>query len=80
MLVNPDNSGFLNFFDVVFGVKAFLILFLVFYIFFAFILFRQISIMNKKLPTSLSPLLKFIGIVHLGFAIALLFLVLGNFR
>jgi len=62
-----------------FGLKAFLILFLVFYAFFAIILYRQVQILNKKLPTQLSPLLRFLGIVHIGVSVAILFLVIGVF-
>ncbi len=80
MLVEASNFNFLNFFDLSFGIKAFLLLFLVFDTFFAVILFRQIIVMNRKLPTPLSPLLKFIGIVHIGVSVAVFFLVLGNFN
>ena len=65
------DSGFLT--------KAFLVLFLIFYSVFALILFRQIQIMNKKLPTALSPILRFVGIIHLGVTLAITFFVVGSF-
>ena len=58
-----------------FFIKIFFVLFLVFYSIFALILFRQIQLMSKALPLQLSPLLKFIAILHIGFALALLFIV-----
>lgn len=65
--------------DASLGVKAFLVLFLVFYSVFAIILYRQIQIMNKKLPTPLTPILRFMGIVHIGVSLAVMLLVVGNF-
>ena len=66
-------------FDLTFFVKVFLIVFLVFYIFFAIILFRQILIMNRKLPTPLSAILKFVAFVHIGVSLALVCFVIGSF-
>lgn len=60
-------------------IKSFLILFLVFYVVFAAILYRQVQIMNKKLLSSLSPILKFVAAVHIGISLAILFLVIGSF-
>lgn len=79
MLVEGVGFDIFGFFDASIGVKAFLILFLVFYVFFAVILYKQTQIMNKKLPTTLSPLLRFLGIVHVGVSMAILLLVIGNF-
>ena len=79
MLFSGSSFSFLNDFSLAFGIKAFLVLFLVFYSVFALILLRQIQIMSTTLPTELSPLLKFIGIMHFGFSLAVLFLVIGNF-
>lgn len=79
MPVDSTGFAFLDFFTAALGIKAFLVLFLVFYAFFALILFRQISIMNKKLPTPLSPFLKFVSIVHMGISVAVLLLVIGNY-
>lgn len=61
------------------GVKAFLILFLVFYSVFALMLFRQIQLMIKTLPTQLAPFLKFLAIVHVGISLAILLMVIGTF-
>lgn len=71
-------GNFLNF-EVDFFAKIFLILFLVFYAVFAFILYRQIHLMCRTLPTAISPLLKFVAIIHIGVALALLLAVLGAF-
>ena len=62
-----------------FGIKAFIILFVIFYIVFALILYRQIQLMTKSLPTVLTPLLKFIAILQVGVALALLFIFIGAF-
>lgn len=59
--------------------KAFLVLFLIFYIVFAVLVFRQVISMSEKLSTPLSPLLRFISIIHVGVAIAVLLLILGSF-
>lgn len=67
----------LNIFSFGFGIKIFLILFLVFYAVFAFVLYTQIGQMSKKLPTSVDPSLKFIGFIHLGISLAFLFISLG---
>lgn len=79
MPVVEISSNFFNSLDLNFFVKAFFILFLVFYTFFAIMLFRQVQIMTKKLPTQLSPLLKFIGLINVGVSLALLFLIVGMF-
>ena len=65
--------------NVALAVKAFFILFLIFYTIFALILYREIQIMGKSLPTPAVPFLKFVAIVHIGLALALLFVVLGVF-
>jgi len=56
-----------------------LILFLVFYCIFAMMLFRQIQLMSRTLPTVVFPLLKFLAIIHIGVSLAILFMVLGVF-
>ena len=66
-------------FDIGFVTKAFLILFLVFYIVFAFILHRQIRLMCHTLPTPASPFLKFLATVHIGVSLAVLLAVIGTF-
>ena len=65
--------------SVAFATKAFLILFLVFYVIFALILYRQIQLMCKTLITPVGPFLQFVGIVHVGAALALLLITLGVF-
>ena len=65
--------------DAGFFTKAFLVLFLIFYSVFALILYRQIQIMNKKLASTLSPILRFVSIVHLGVALAITFFIVGSF-
>ena len=65
--------------DAGFFTKAFLVLFLIFYSVFALILYRQIQIMNKKLASTLSPILRFVGIIHLGVALAITFFIVGSF-
>ncbi len=61
------------------GVKAILVLLLVFNLVFSFLVFRQIQIMGKKLPTPLGPLLRFISTIYVGVAAAVLLLVVGVF-
>lgn len=65
------NTGFL--------IKGFVLLFLIFYTFFSLILFRQIQLMDRAIPTAVGPFLKFIGILQIGFAIAFLFIIIGVF-
>ena len=65
--------------DAIYVTKAFLSLFLFFYVVFSLIIFRQIQVMAKTLPTSLSPYLKFIAIVQIGISLGLLFVVIGAF-
>jgi len=74
-----NQLGILSQINIGLIIKSFLILFLVFYVFFALIMQRQIQVMNKKLPTLLSPSLKFIAILHIGISLAVLFFVLGSF-
>lgn len=65
--------------DPAFIIKTFLILFLIFYSIFSLIVFRQIQLMAKSLPVSLSPVLKFVAIVQIGVSGALLFITIGVF-
>ncbi len=62
-----------------FVVKAFFILFLIFYAIFTLILYRQIQLMGRSLPTPLVPFLKFLAVLHIGVSLALLFVVVGVF-
>lgn len=66
-------------FGLHFFLKSFLVLLLIFYAVFSLMLFRQVQLMCRTLPTSLSPLLKFLAIIHVGAALAVLLLVLGFF-
>ncbi len=74
-----ETLGIFSNISLAFGIKAFLILFLVFYNVIAVILFRQIQMMNVMLPTVLAPFLKFVAILHIGVSLAVLFLVIGTF-
>ncbi|HBG82175.1 MAG: hypothetical protein UU05_C0014G0009 [Candidatus Curtissbacteria bacterium GW2011_GWA1_40_47] len=78
MYLEEGLFGFIEI-DAVYITKAFLILFILFYAIFSLMIFRQIQIMAKTLPTSLSPWLKFIGIVQIGISLGLLFVVIGAF-
>lgn len=79
MPIESTSFEVVNSLSAAFGIKAFLVLFLVFYIVFALILYRQVQIMALKLLTPLSPILRFIAILHIGASIAVLFLVIGTF-
>ena len=59
--------------------KAFMALFVIFYAVFSLILFRQIQLMDRAIPTPIGPFLKFIGILQIGVALGFLFIVLGVF-
>ena len=65
--------------DAIYVIKAFLALFLFFYVIFSLIIFRQTQVTAKTLSTSLSPYLKFMVIVEMGISLGLLFLVIGGF-
>lgn len=60
-------------------VKAFVVLFVIFFAVFSLILFRQIQLMDRSIPTPIGPFLKFIGILQIGAAIGFLFIVIGAF-
>jgi len=62
-----------------FWIKVFFILFIVFYIVFAFVLNRQIQLMGRALPTQVVPVMKFVALVNIGAALAILFIVIGIF-
>ena len=74
-----EGTGVLNIFTIALGAKAFIVLFLIFYTMFALILHRQVQIMNGKLPTQLSPALRFISVLNVGVTVAILFLIIGLF-
>ena len=79
MPIEDINTSVFENINLVFFARSFLILFAIFYVFFAFMLFRQVQLMCRTLPTTLSPLLKFLAIIHVGAALAVLLLVLGFF-
>ncbi|OGD83709.1 hypothetical protein A2165_00480 [Candidatus Curtissbacteria bacterium RBG_13_40_7] len=60
-------------------IKLFFILFLIFYLVFSLMLYRQIQLMCRTLPTPIAPFLKFVAIIHLGIPLAILFIVIGIF-
>lgn len=65
------NTGFI--------VKSFVMLFVIFYAVFCLILFRQIQLMDKAIPTPIGPFLKFVGIIQIGIALSFMFIVIGAF-
>lgn len=71
--------NFLLDFNGGFVVKAFVVLFVIFYAFFSLILFRQMQLMDRAIPTPIGPFLKFIGILQIGVALGFLFIVIGAF-
>lgn len=66
-----------KFLTIEFGIKAFLVLFLVFYLVYALLIVRQVQLMGRAISSRLSPILKFLSIVNVGFALALLLLAVG---
>jgi len=79
MPVDDFTSSIFESLNVAFAIKSFLILFLIFYVIFSLILYRQIQLMCKTLTTPVGPFLKFVGIIHIGVALALLLVTLGVF-
>ena len=67
----------LSIFTVEFAFKAFSILFLVFYLIYALLIVRQVQLMGRAISSRLSPVLKFLSIVNVGFTMALLLLAIG---
>lgn len=65
--------------DTGFFIKVFVVLFVIFYAVFSLIIFRQIQLMDRAIPTSIGPFLKFIGILQIGVSLAFLFIVIGAF-
>ncbi len=74
-----DTIGIVDLFTARLGIKIFLLLFLVFYAVFAIVLYTQIKQMGHKLPTSVNPFFKFIGLLNIGLALAILFITIGIF-
>lgn len=80
MPVGGDLFSSFNILGFGFALKAFGILFVVFYLIFSIIIFRQIQLMTKSLPAiSTGPFLKFIALFQIGIALALLFIIIGIF-
>ncbi len=79
MPVEQGTLGIISSVNVVFWIKPFFLLFIVFYCFFSFMLIKQIQHVTRELPTPIMPFLRFIGILNLGVSISLLFLVIGLF-
>lgn len=79
MPIESSGLDVINRLSAAFGVKAFLILFLIFYAVFAVILYRQVQLMGTKLPTPLNGHLKFIAILNIGVSLTILFFVIGTF-
>ena len=80
MPIEDINTGIFENINLIFFAKSFLILFAIFYMVFAFMVLRQVQLMCKTLPTTLSPILKFLAIVHLGVAAAVLLIIIGFFK
>lgn len=57
--------------------KGAILLILIFYSIFALIIVRQVDLMSKTLITNVSPVVKFLAIIHAGIAIGLIVLVWG---
>lgn len=71
-------TAFLNF-DPSLLAKLFAVLFSIFYVVFAVVLFRQIQLMDRALPSPIAPFLKFLGILQVGVALAFMFVVIEFF-
>ena len=71
-------SGF-TIFNWLLVFKAFAILFVIFYLVFAFMIWRQTQLMTRALPTMVAPFLKFFAFFQMGVALAFLFIVIGGF-
>ncbi|MFH0863759.1 MAG: DUF5657 family protein [Candidatus Gottesmanbacteria bacterium] len=57
-------------------IKIIILVIAVLYIIFASISFRQIDLMNQMVEARISPVLRLIGLIHLGMAILIFFLAL----
>lgn len=58
-------------------VKLSILIILVFYAIFALLIVRQVNLMSKTLITPVSPVVRAVAVLHAGFAIGLIILVLG---
>ena len=77
----PDAVGFEILSGVNFAllVKAFFILFVVFYSVFALIQLRQIQLMERTIELGGGRFLKFLAIIQIGITLAILLIVIGTF-
>lgn len=75
---NPfDIFGSVLFTEVI---KLAILTFLVLYAIFALIIVRQVDLMGKTLKTPVAPIIKAIAIIHAGFAVGFVVLVVGLLR
>lgn len=58
-------------------IKAAILIILVFYAIFALLIVRQVDLMSRTLITSVSPIVKAVAIIHAGFAVGVIILMLG---
>lgn len=72
-----DTTRFLNSEVVLSFIKLIILIILLFYAIFALLIVRQVDLMSKTLITRVSPIVRFISIVHAGFAIGLIILAWG---
>lgn len=56
--------------------KIFTLILMLFYIVFAFIVFRQVELMNEMVEAQISPALRLIAMIHLGAALLVFLIVL----
>ena len=70
-------SGQTIIFDLVLFVKIAILILLALYIVFSLIIARQVDLMAKTLITPVSPIVKAVSIVNIGFAIGFFVLALG---
>lgn len=64
-------------FDLVLFVKIAILIILLLYVIFSLIIARQVDLMVKTLITPVSPIIKAISIVNIGFAIGFFVLAIG---
>jgi len=70
-------NNFFNSEAVLVFLKATTLLILLIYAIFALIIIRQVDLMSKTLITNFSPIVRFLAIIHAGFAIGLIILAYG---
>lgn len=77
MQVNQSEITALSILSFIILAKVAVVVLLIFYIIFAFIILKQVSVMTETLETEFSPTLKFLSILHVGFAIGVSLLLVG---